>query len=488
MGNGPTATYDRRRAIELKAAGARELINSALPAVLQIMTPAQLTQVQKVLDAAVVNPVINQEIQDLMKKYDPTPIGTHGQVYEDEEDKEIKRRAYKRAERKIPVTEADKRVRLDFTKLLAPDALKPTTDNPDEAAYLASVRTTLVSEGVWLRVDYKLVPNPDEPHHVMIDPRSFQVWLSLGSNGGPIPTDTGRLTRDALLDTGRFATGYYDKVYRGSIQITLENAIKHVENMISTGETWHEMEERNREEHPVCARIVDSGIFAPIPPSWWGSSVADLRRLSVDGMGLPDFPSMKIWDAPNRLVLQARKLNVGGNVKESSKLIFFAAMLTQHALKALAKYERATIAGTHRVLKILKIAETAGKIAEVVLVTHQLAGMLVRAMAGEAAGRLALSSIETAAAAKNRSPAAYYDTNLVDRRAFEKTLNQVGATLDSQAGIGAVNRYDIAAVKQAQEAEAEFQALLRIYEGKSISYSELEEIIRIHDKKWGPLW
>ena len=49
---------DRKRAIALKAADAKTLLQRQLPYVLSVLTPAQLAQVQRVLDAEVVNPEI----------------------------------------------------------------------------------------------------------------------------------------------------------------------------------------------------------------------------------------------------------------------------------------------------------------------------------------------------------------------------------------------------------------------------------------------
>lgn len=60
--------YDRKRAIALKAADAKQLLQKHLPYILKVITPAQLAQVQKVLDAEVVNPEIAKEANEIYKK------------------------------------------------------------------------------------------------------------------------------------------------------------------------------------------------------------------------------------------------------------------------------------------------------------------------------------------------------------------------------------------------------------------------------------
>ena len=69
MSNGYPGPHGRKRAFALGAADARVLlINSGLPFAVSNMTPAQLDQVQTVLDAAVVNPSVRKEYEDLMRK------------------------------------------------------------------------------------------------------------------------------------------------------------------------------------------------------------------------------------------------------------------------------------------------------------------------------------------------------------------------------------------------------------------------------------
>jgi hypothetical protein len=141
-------TSERQRAVALKAADAGALIRFSLPFAFQQMSAAQVDLVQRVFDSYVVNPAVQKEADELYRK---SINGQSGVVVN--RDPEIVRRAEKVMEDYIPVKEADRSVRLDFEKLLVQDALKPKTDNPDEAAFLDKVHQTLAHKGVWLRVE-----------------------------------------------------------------------------------------------------------------------------------------------------------------------------------------------------------------------------------------------------------------------------------------------------------------------------------------------
>jgi hypothetical protein len=459
MGSGYPGPQGRKRAIALKAADAGTLLKSALFFVVHTMTPDQLGQVQKVLDAAVVNPVVQKEYNDLMRK---SVIAQSGMVVN--RDPNTVLRANKVAEGMIAVSEADKHVRLEFTKLLTPDALEPKTDNPDEAAFLVSIRHTLAHNGVWLRFDYKLVKDPTDASRWMIDPRTFQAWLSLGYDGDAIPTPDGRLTRDALLDTTVLGANYYRKVVQGNVQSTLDKAIKRVQNLISDGETLHEQQEHAR------------------------NSAAPLVVPISDTLGGANFPSKTIWKLSNDLVLQALNQNVGGNVEASSKSILYAAITTQAAAEVLDQYIDDTTTGAQRAVKILTVAKIAGKIAETVLVVRALIGGLVRLMAAEAAESGGGAAV--ANAAKDRSPGAYYPTNYSGRAAFENTVNQVGVTLNTDAGIGtALDRYDLATQQRItgwyNDVFGKVKELFASTGRTSISGKELDQMVDAANAKWG---
>jgi hypothetical protein len=353
----------RQRAKSLKAADARTLLQASLPFVLEHMSEAQIQQMQKVLDAAVVNPDVSKEVQDLERKSIVAQSGSLT-IW----DPKMVRRAERARESFVPVTEADKRIHLDYRALLAPDALRVTTDNPDEAAYLERVRRTLATRGVWLRFAPTFVRDPEDPSRYILDQRTFEAWLSLGPDGDTIPTDSGRLTRDALLNTTVIGAGYYERVDEGGVQSALKKEINRLLSEIEAG----------IEQHNMLAKIRRDAFVG----------VAEISEF----LGGADLPDRSIWDQPHQFVLEAMKLNVGGNVKGSQAYLVTAAILTRNAAQLLADYLNDIGAGAGRALKVLKVVKTAGEIAEVGLAVTGVVGIVRGAVAIAGAGAASTSA------------------------------------------------------------------------------------------------
>src|SRR5262245_59268894 len=288
---------------------ARALIRSSLPFVLHHMTAAQVQQVQRVLDAYVVNPAVQKEVDDLYRK---SVIAQSGPVIN--RDPAMVHRAKLAEGKYIRVTDADKHVRLDFQKLLAPEALRPKTDNPDEARYLVEVKRALASQGVWLRFEPQWVQDPADPSRRMVDYRKFQAWLSLGSNGDRIPTANGWLTREALLGTSGISAGYYSAVHKGPVIRMFEKAINRPRIEIDAG----------RQRHAAIARMRRRAF----------PGVVEVSEL----VGGANYPDQKIWDEPGTIVAKANNLLVDGKFKQSSKHLLIAAIQTASAAKLLNTY------------------------------------------------------------------------------------------------------------------------------------------------------
>jgi hypothetical protein len=352
---------NRQRAIALKAADARTLLNSTLPFVLKHMTAAQIAQVQRVLDAAVVNPEVKKEADSLYQK---SVRAQSGQIVM--RDPGIVRRADRVIERgMIHVTERDKRVHLNFNVLLAPLALKPTTDNSDEAAYLARVNSTLVSRGVWLRFNQPLVRDPSDFGKWAIDPRKFEAWLSIGPDGDKswtIPTRDGHLTREALLGTQALGAGYYENVHQGTIQRALDKQINRVLGEIENMRSLHQNLERARDT----------------------TALPGVAKIS-DVLGGAEFPSQKIWERPHKLVMRALELNVGGNVIASHPFTVAATLATVNATRLLKAYMEDTKVGAERAVTVLKVLKILGEIAEVLLMVVVPGAGAIRAARGGSA-------------------------------------------------------------------------------------------------------
>jgi len=355
----PVDRKRRRRATAMKAADAHAVLRASLPFVLEHMTDTQVQQMQKVLDAVVLDPQIQKEAEEIYRR---SILASSGSVFI--RDEAMVRRGDRVMQSYIPITKADQRIRLDVEALLEPDALKPVTDNPDEAAYLQSVRQTLATKGVWLRFATKLVRDPEDPSRHIVDPRAIEVWLSLGPDGDTIPTKSGRLNRDALLETTHLGAGYYERVFLGPVQAALKREVGHLLDEIGSG----------LEQHQELAKIRRDA-----PP--FVAGVSDL-------LGGADFPSQSIWEQPRKFVLQAMNLNINGNVKGSQAFLVTAAVLTRNAAHLLAAYIEDTSSGAARAVKVLKIARTAGHVAEVGLAVTGVVG-LVRGGAAVAGGTAA---------------------------------------------------------------------------------------------------
>jgi len=349
----------RQKAAALHAVDARIFLESSLPHVLRKMTPAQIQQVQRIFDAAVVNPGIEEEANALYRR---SAIGRVGnQVYR---DPDTERRAYKVLGTMISVTEADKRIRLKYDALLEPDVFKPVTDNPDEAAYLKKVKATLEAKGVWLRIGQPWVRRPDDPSSRMISPQVFEAWLSLGPEGDAIPTKGGRIDREALLKTTVLGAGYYSEVDRGKVQKGLDRQITRLSLDIDEGIKEHNrLRARNRRAAPGVAEISDL-------------------------VGGADLPDRDIWDFPEALVMKARQKKSGGNVLESQAYLVMAAVATRNAAQALATYAEKSEAGAAGVVTVLKIVKTVSEVAEVGLAITGVGGV---ALAGR---RVAMSEVD----------------------------------------------------------------------------------------------
>ena len=356
---------NRTRAIALKAADARALLQKHLPYVLHVLTPAQLAQVQRVLDAEVVNPEIAKQANDVYRKSVTAQSGNL--VLRDEK---MVNRAYRIMASQIKASESDHHIRLDYSRLLTVDALTPVTDNPDEREYLRRVRNTLESKGIWLRFDKQLVRDPDDASRWIVDPRTFRAWLSVGYDGDAIPTNDGQLDREELLGTVLFGAGYYDAVHRGPTQRSLERQIAILSAEMDSGIAEHHRLIMRKARVPIVSGISDF-------------------------VGGADLPDRNIWDYPQKMLLKALDLNKGGNVFKSPGYLVAAAIATRNNANLLAQYADDSASGAGRVITVLKVAKTAGQVAEVGLAVTGVAGVVrgtVSVAGGAAAGDAAVDA------------------------------------------------------------------------------------------------
>lgn len=359
----------RKRAIELGAVSLPYLLTTlGFSAVFVQLTAGQIDQLQRYLDAAVIDPAVKNQADAVYRQ------GTkvYGQIVYT--DPETKRRVEKVMHDYIALDQFDDTVRLDLSKVLDPKALAPTTDNPDEAEYLESVRKSLQRQGVWLRLAPKLVKDPDDRSRWINDGKHFEVWLSLGPRGDAIPTKAGRIDREALLSTQIIGANYWRKVDKGPVQSALDRQVQTLRSQIEDGMALHAEMAKIRREAAI-------GVVA----------VSDV-------LGGADFPSYDIWDGPNRLVVSAMNMMNAGSTWGAGQLLIVAAITVRNAANLLNTYIAKTTSGAERSVKVLKVARTAGKVAEVGLAITT--GAAIFTGAGAATGAAAADAAVDAAAEK----------------------------------------------------------------------------------------
>jgi hypothetical protein len=347
---------ERQRAKKLNAADATTLIRTKLPSVLKIMTPAQIDQVQRVLDAAVVNPDVQKEVARL----DRDSIRSQsGDLVHRDPDKV--RKTQQEANNFIPVSESQKYVRVDPQNLLAADAFLPTTDNPDEAAFLLHIKNAIAQRGVWVHVDkawFSGAAHNTGEVPPLTDPRAFTIGLRFGFEGSVIPIGMGPINRKVLLGTPSISASYFESVDLGPSTKALDRAYASIAAQWDTGRGEHWWWTRHRNEYLIVSRVSDT-------------------------MGGAEWPDESIWDEPHRNLMRARTLMTNGKLMEANKYISLAAMQVTWNARALHEYIEDTTTGAGRAVTILEVAQAAGEVAEFVLTFRAIAQQTYRILSAK---------------------------------------------------------------------------------------------------------
>jgi hypothetical protein len=178
-----------------------------------------------------------------------------------------------------------------------------------------------------------------------------------------------------LLGTTAIGAGYYERVDQGPTQSALDHEIQRLLGDIESGVDQHNMLAKiRRDAFPGVAEAADL-------------------------LGGADFPDRSIWDQPHKLVLRAMEMNVGGNISGSQAFLVAAAILTRNAARLLADYIEDTSTGVERAVTVLKVARTAGEVAEVGLAVTGVVGLARGAvgLAGGAGAGAVASDVDVAA-------------------------------------------------------------------------------------------
>jgi hypothetical protein len=360
-------SYDRKRAIDLGSVNLSDLLTKAgLASILAQLTAAQTQQLQSYLDAAVLDPVIKQEADAIYRK------GTmvNGQIAYT--DPAAQRQIDRKMREYIPIHQLDDTVRLDLSKLLDSKALAPITDNPDEANYLDSVRKRLDQTGVWLRIEAKLVHDPDDPSAWINDGKHFDVWLSLGPRGDTIPAKGGRIDREALISTEIIGANYFRLVDQGPILTKFERQANALESSIQDGIALH--------AQMVAIRAqAGPGVVA----------ISDL-------FGGASLPSVDMWDAPSDVLVMALQWRNKGQISGANCLLAVGAINARYAARVLNAFVDDTSAGAGFAARALRVVKFCSEVVGAAVAIFATGGMLAGAGAGAGAGGATVAASEAA--------------------------------------------------------------------------------------------
>jgi len=352
-----SAERNHNKAEDLGAPDAGALI-ATVPKLARLLSKGDVAKVQKVLDAAVLNPMYEEAYRKAMRN---AVIARSGGLVLRDRTKE--RRARRILNKRIDISKSDLATRVDHNRMLTADALVPRTDNPDEADYLMKVRQVLTQRGVWLRLG-----QPWEAQQGR-DPTLWEFWFSLGPNGETIETADAMIDREELLETTMLGAGYYNSVLTGEVQTKLDRAMDRFDTEYDNGWALHTELMRNRHKAAMgVARIADT-------------------------LGGAEFPDMAIWERAHKLRIKAAQANVGGNVIAAQAYLLVATLEVKRNAALLWDYLDKTIRGGDRAVTALKVVVAVAAVAETVLMVVG-AGHVVKAVRVAGTKALAKESVD----------------------------------------------------------------------------------------------
>jgi hypothetical protein len=307
----------RKRAAELGAPEALAILTDQVPQVVPLLSPEQIEQVQKVIDA----PVINPDIEARAQAAEAGAYTQYGSLTV--EDKKRTGAAFRIRKEKVSVKESDKRIRIDHESLLTPEVFQPTVINPDEEEFIEALRARLDRSGVWLRIG--TMP-------------TVQPWLSLGPDGDHIPAGKGMLTKKVILETTALGAMHYNMMARSPRRKELDAQAQLLFDDIQEGWSGHFKWQNKRE--------------AALP------GVAEIS----EWVGDANYPHIGIWDVARDVWMEGWKLLNQDQTEMAIPLFIVSAEVTKSAAAALAEYEEKVSAGAAAVVEFLTVVEIAADV------------------------------------------------------------------------------------------------------------------------------
>jgi hypothetical protein len=473
---------ERKFAKELGVMDASDLIKAKYPAILGALTPPQIDQVQRQLDADIINASLDRQREDHDRKSIVGRTSTGRAVH----DPGKAAAPFRARMAKIVLKDADTLIRVDAQKLLLPGAFVPTSDNPDEAAYLLQVKAALATQGVWLR----FFPNASQMAHSQYarnDHRRWFVNLWLGSDPrNEIKSPTGQLNRQVLLAVPTLGKDYYHYVHNGRTLKFLRHATEAVRSKINVARQLHDDWDPAHGE--IRTRLLEWGIVNGVGNGMLGLNVK--------------YPSKDIWKDPLQTLDLARKMEAAGEITEATKLTAFAAFQAEWCARAVVEYANfinSTKGAAGFVLKILQVLDDLGRIADMILLVRQLGKSIIRRVAGAGSGAAEQASKAVVTPSVSEPVPKYHGREAhapthypgfqEEKVAYEITVDKANATIDSGIGrIASGDRYEVANWDKLVAKHEELSREIRAYQkkhGGGVPIQMLNEMSDRLDRKYG---
>jgi hypothetical protein len=318
----PAVRRRRQRAQELGAMDVQPLLASKLPAVLAILTPEQVDQFQRVIDAKAINAWVDKETTAITSAHEEAPYSS-----------EFRPRLAALEREKVPDDQGDRYLTLDATRLFDADVLAPPAANvADEMKFRDWMYRRIERGGVRLRL------GEASSGHGLVD--TWTVWLSLGPYDDAISDRSGGVLNMAtLLDCGPIAVAYNNMVLQGPGNKAVEQLRDQLFAAIQAAQRDHFEDEQQRDE-------------ALAPVVW-----------ETEWLGGADFPPTSIWDDVYKLYMAAAHLDAKGQTEAAYRGYATAFEAYQQAANRLYEFERRKEERLGGAVKWLKRAEWAGTMA-----------------------------------------------------------------------------------------------------------------------------